>query len=135
MHDFNIFRSQVSTGNIIAKKRKAVSQSLLALLCANASALRQSSSSFLQEYVSRRITGYSTYLNGSLNYVAPKGESTLRSSDGIVSLSIYNDNLYIKYDKDASKDYYAELAISTSGMVLITNDSSGYHTKQIVNFQ
>ena len=74
-------------------------------------------------------------LNGSLNYVAPKGETVLRSSDGIVSLSIYNDSLYIKYDKDASKDYYAELVISTSGMVLKKNDSSGYHTKQIVNFQ
>ena len=74
-------------------------------------------------------------LNGSLNNVAPKGESVLCSSDGIVSLSIYNDSLYIKYNKDVSKDYYAELAISTSGMVLITNDSSGYHTKQIVNFQ
>ena len=76
-----------------------------------------------------------TSLNGSLNNVAPKGESVLCSSDGIVSLSIYNDSLYIKYNKDVSKDYYAELAISTSGMVLITNDSSGYHTKQIVNFQ
>lgn len=74
-------------------------------------------------------------LNGSLNNVAPKGESVLCSSDGIVLLSIYNDSLYIKYNKDVSKDYYAELAISTSGMVLITNDSSGYHTKQIVNFQ
>ena len=74
-------------------------------------------------------------LNGSLNNVAPKGESVLCSSDGIVSLSIYNDSLYIKYNKDVSKDYYAELAISTSGTVLITNDSSGYHTKQIVNFQ
>lgn len=74
-------------------------------------------------------------LNGSLNNVAPKGETVLRSSDGIVSLSIYNDGLYIKYNKDVSKDYYAELAISTSGMILITNDSSGYHTKQIVNFQ
>lgn len=77
----------------------------------------------------------SSYINGSLNNVAPKGESVLCSSDGIVSLSIYNDSLYIKYNKDVSKDYYAELAISTSGMVLITNDSSGYHTKQIVNFQ
>lgn len=76
-----------------------------------------------------------TEINGSLNNVAPKGESVLCSSDGIVSLSIYNDSLYIKYNKDVSKDYYAELAISTSGMVLITNDSSGYHTKQIVNFQ
>lgn len=76
-----------------------------------------------------------TSLNGSLNYVAPKGETVLRSSDGIVSLSIYHDSLYVKYNKDVSKDYYAELAISTSGMVLITNDSSGYHTKQIVNFQ
>lgn len=76
-----------------------------------------------------------TSLNGSLNNVAPKGKSALCSSDGIVSLSIYNDSLYIKYNKDVSKDYYAELAISTSGMVLITNDSSGYHTKQIVNFQ
>lgn len=74
-------------------------------------------------------------LNGSLNYVAPKGETVLRSSDGIVSLSIYHDSLYVKYNKDVSKDYYAELAISTSGMVLVTNDSSGYHTKQIVNFQ
>ena len=74
-------------------------------------------------------------LNGSLNYVAPKGEAVLRSLDGIVSLSIYNDILYITYNKDVSKDYYAQLAISTSGMVLITNDSSGYHTKQIVNFQ
>lgn len=74
-------------------------------------------------------------LNGSLNYVAPKGETVLRSSDGIVSLSIYHDSLYVKYNKDVSKDYYAELAISTSGMVLITNDSSGYHAKQIVNFQ
>ena len=74
-------------------------------------------------------------LNGSLNYVAPKGEAVLRSLDGIVSLSINNDSLYITYNKDVSKDYYAQLAISTSGMVLITNDSSGYHTKQIVNFQ
>lgn len=74
-------------------------------------------------------------LNGSLNHIAPKGETALRSSDGIISLSIYNDSLYIKYDKDASKDYYAELAISTSGMTFITNDSSGYHAKQIVNFQ
>lgn len=74
-------------------------------------------------------------LNGSLNHVAPKEEPVLRSSDGIVSLSIYNDSLYIKYDKDASKDYYAELVIGTSGMVLKKNDSSGYHTKQIVNFQ
>lgn len=74
-------------------------------------------------------------INGSLNNVAPKGEAVLRSSDGIVSLSIYNDGLYIKYNKDVSKDYYAELAISTSGMILITNDSSGYHVKQIVNFQ
>lgn len=74
-------------------------------------------------------------LNGSLNNVAPKEGSVLCSSDGIILLSIYNDSLYIKYNKDASKDYYAELAISTSGMVLITNDSSGYHTKQIVNFQ
>ena len=75
------------------------------------------------------------FLNGSLNHVAPKGETALRSSDGIVSLSIYDDSLYIKYNKDESKDCYAELAISTSGMVLMTNDSSGYHTKQIVNFQ
>ena len=74
-------------------------------------------------------------LNGSLNYVAPKGEAVLRSLDGIVSLSINNDSLYITYNKDVSKDYYAQLAISTSGMALITNDSSGYHTKQIVNFQ
>lgn len=74
-------------------------------------------------------------LNGSLNYVAPKEESALCSSDGIISLSIYNDSLYVKYNKDISKDYYAELVISTSGMVLITNDSSGYHNKQIVNFQ
>ena len=74
-------------------------------------------------------------LNDGLNNVAPKGESVLRSSDGIFSLSIYNDSLYIKYNKDASKDYYAELVISTSDMALITNDSSGYHTKQIVNFQ
>ena len=71
-------------------------------------------------------------LNGSLNYVAPKGEAILRSSDGIVSLSIYNDSMYITYNKDVSKDYYAQLAISTSGMILITNDSSGYHTKNIV---
>lgn len=77
----------------------------------------------------------SSYINGSLNHVAPKGETVLRSSDGIVSLSIYHDSLYVKYNKDVSKDYYAELAISTSGMVLVTNDSSGYHTKQIVNFQ
>ena len=75
------------------------------------------------------------FLNGSLNHVAPKEGSVLCSSDGIIALSIYNDSLYIKYNKDASKDYYAELAISTSGMVLITNDRSGYHTKQIVNFQ
>ena len=74
-------------------------------------------------------------LNGSLNYVAPKGEAVLRSLDGIVSLSINNDSLYITYNKDVSKDYYAQLTISTSGMALITNDSSGYHTKQIVNFQ
>lgn len=74
-------------------------------------------------------------LNGSLNNVAPKEGSVLCSSDGIILLSIYNDSLYIKYNKDASKDYYAELVISTSGMVLITNNSSGYHTKQIVNFQ
>ena len=74
-------------------------------------------------------------LNGSLNYVAPKEGSVLRSSDGIVSLSIYNDSLYITYNKDVSKDYYAQLTISTSGMVLMTNDSSGYHTKQIVNFR
>ena len=74
-------------------------------------------------------------LNGSLNNVAPKEGSVLRSSDGIVSLSIYNDSLYITYNKDVSKDYYAQLAISTSGMVLMINDSSGYHTKQIVNFQ
>ena len=74
-------------------------------------------------------------LNGSLNYVAPKGESVLCSSDGIVSLSIYNDSLYVKYNKDVSKDYYAQLVISTSGMVFITNDRSGYNTKQIVNFQ
>ena len=71
-------------------------------------------------------------LNGSLNYVAPKGEAVLRSLDGIVSLSIYNDTLYITYNKDVSKDYYAQLAISTSGMILITNDISGYHTKNIV---
>ena len=83
----------------------------------------------------KKLQDQLTDLNGSLNNVAPKGESVLRSSDGIVLLSIYNDSLYIKYDKDVSKDYYAELAISTSGMVLITNDSSGYHTKQIVNFQ
>ena len=74
-------------------------------------------------------------LSGSLNNIRPKGESFLRSSDGIVSLSIYNDSLYIKFNKDASKDYYVELAIDTSGMVLIKNDSSGYHAKQIVNFQ
>ena len=74
------------------------------------------------------------FLNGSLNHIAPKGETVLRSSDGIVSLSIYNDSLYIKYDKDLSKDYYAELVISTSGMALITNDSSGYHSKQIFKF-
>ena len=74
-------------------------------------------------------------LNGSLDYVAPKGESVLCSSDGIVSLSIYNDSLYIKYNKDVLKDYYAQLTISTSGMFLITNDSSGYHSEQIVNFQ
>ena len=81
------------------------------------------------------ITNVEYFLNGSLNYVAPKEESVLRSSNNIISLSIYNDSLYIKYEKDASKDYYAELAIGTSGMVLKTNDSSGYHTKQIVNFQ
>ena len=74
-------------------------------------------------------------LNGSLNIIAPKGVSGLYSLDYIVSLSIYNDSLYIKYNKDVSKDYYAQLAINTSGMVLITNDSSGYHSKQIVNFQ
>ena len=74
-------------------------------------------------------------LNGRLNYVATKGEAVLRSSDGIVSLSIYNDSMYITYNKDVSKDYYAQLAISTSGMTLITNDSSECHTKQIVNFQ
>ena len=74
-------------------------------------------------------------LNGSLNFIAPKGETALRSSDGIVSLSVYNDSLYIKYDKDKSKDYYAELTVSTSGMVLIKNDSSGYHRKQIVNLE
>lgn len=74
-------------------------------------------------------------LNGSLDNVAPKEESVLRSSDGIVSLSIYNDSLYITYNKDVSKDYYAQLIIGTSGMTLITNDSSGYNTKQIVNFQ
>ena len=73
-------------------------------------------------------------LNGSLNNIDPKGESILRSSDGIVSLSIYNDSLYIKYNKDASKDYYVELAIGTSGMVLMKNDSSGYHSKQIFKF-
>ena len=73
--------------------------------------------------------------NGSLDYVTPKEEQILRSSNNIISLSIYNDSLYIKYNKDVSKDYYAQLTISTSGMVLKTNDSSGYHTKQIVNFQ
>lgn len=74
-------------------------------------------------------------LNGSLNNVAPQVGSVLQSTDGIISLSIYNDNLYIKYNKDASKDYYAELVIDTSGMALLANDSSGYHTKQIVKFQ
>ena len=74
-------------------------------------------------------------LNGSLNYISTKGEAYLRSLDGIISLSIYDDNLYIKYTKDESKDYYAELAIGTHGMSLLKNDSSGYNMKQIVNFQ
>ena len=75
-----------------------------------------------------------TSLNGSLNDIAPQGESVLRSADGIVSLSIYNDDLYIKYNKDASKDQYAALIIGVSGMTLIASDSRGYHTKQIVEF-
>ena len=73
-------------------------------------------------------------LNGSLNNIAPQGEPVLRSADGIVLLSIYNDCLYIKYNKDASKDWYAELIIGLSGMTLIANNGSGYHTKQIVEF-
>lgn len=74
------------------------------------------------------------YQNGSLNNIAPQGAPVLQSHDGIVSLSIYNDCLYIKYNKDVSKDWYAELAIGLSGMTLIANNGSGYHTKQIVEF-
>ena len=74
-------------------------------------------------------------LNGSLNYISPKDESFLRSSDGIISISIYNHGLYIKYEIDKPKDYYIELAITTSGMNLIKNDTSGYYIKQIANFQ
>ena len=80
------------------------------------------------------IINVESCLNGSLNNIAPKGESALRSADGIVSLSVYNECLYIKYNKDASKDYYVEIAIDTSGMALLANDSSGYHTKQIAKF-
>lgn len=75
------------------------------------------------------------FLNGRLNHVAPKDGTVLCSSNNIISLSIYDDSLRIKYSKDISKDYYAQLAIGTSGMVLKKNDSSGFHTKQIVNFQ
>ena len=72
------------------------------------------------------------FLNGSLNNIAPQGAPVLQSTDGIVSLSIYNDCLYIKYNKDASKDYYVEFAIGFSGATLIANSSNGYHTKNIV---
>ena len=74
------------------------------------------------------------FLNGSLNNIAPQGQQVLQSADGIILLSIYNGCLYIKYNKDASKDYYAELVIDTSGVALIANDSSGYHSKQIFKF-
>ena len=74
----------------------------------------------------------SSYINGSLNNIAPQGEPVLRSADGIVSLSIYKGDLYIKYNVDASKDYYAELVIGLSGAMLIVNKSNGYHTKNIV---
>lgn len=74
------------------------------------------------------------FLNGSLNNIAPQGEPALRSADGIILLSIYEGELYIKYKVDESKDYYAELAIGVSGMTLLANDSSGYHVKKIVEF-